>query len=213
MKSRGTKKAFTLVELLIVIAIISTVTAFIIFNVKGAQSRGRDSQRMADLASINDAINLYYRETGHYPSLPAGCGTRYSYPDGTSSWGNDASSANVTAWDTLSCHSANYIPGLAPKYIKKLPVDAGPSLVLASMPGNQRGYAYVHKIDPATKAECYKIVSLRPEKPALPTSKTIWDPPRDGGTDANVVDNNTPWAWSYYSRGCAFDNGGEPIAP
>ncbi|MCX6810692.1 MAG: prepilin-type N-terminal cleavage/methylation domain-containing protein [Candidatus Berkelbacteria bacterium] len=61
------KRAFTLIELLIVIAIISIVSVFIIVSVRNAQSRARDVQRVADLAKINSAVQLYYRENGFYP--------------------------------------------------------------------------------------------------------------------------------------------------
>ncbi|MEI6144280.1 MAG: type II secretion system protein [Candidatus Berkelbacteria bacterium] len=211
MKSRGTKKAFTLVELLIVIAIISIVTAFIMFNVKGAQSRARDSQRMTDLATLDSAIKTYYIENGHYPSLPSnpadgtGCGIKTTFSDGVVSWigsgVNMASSNGATAWAKGSCLDSNFIPGLVPKYIGKLPTDPGPALISPPPDGNHRGYMYYHIV--VGGRECYKIMVHSPENAKISVAKNLWDPSRDGGADHSSVDGNAPWAWSQYSRGCA----------
>lgn len=213
VRRRRNLTGFTLIELLIVIAIISIASAFILFSVKNGRSRARDSQRMSDLTALDSAIKMYYKETGHYPSLPGslatggtGCGTKKTFNDLTVSWINEDSSSNVTTWQSGKCLTSDFIPGLVPKYISKLPVDPGPNYS-ASGSGNDRGYIYIHKVL-ATGIECYKIMSHQPENAALPASKNIWDPQRDDGTDPNAVDGSAPWAWSYYSRGCAFDNGG-----
>lgn len=56
-----TKKGFTLLELLIVIGILSLLTAVavIILNPPELLARARDGKRMNDLNKIKDAINLY----------------------------------------------------------------------------------------------------------------------------------------------------------
>jgi prepilin-type N-terminal cleavage/methylation domain-containing protein len=89
MKNRGelnkTRGSFTLIELLIVISIIAIVSAFIFVGVRSSQSRARDTQRVTDLGILNSAIQTYYRETGHFPQLPEGCGREhpdYGWIDG-----------------------------------------------------------------------------------------------------------------------------------
>jgi len=213
MKIRGARKSFTLIELLIVIAIISIGSAFIMLSVKNAQSRARDSQRMSDLSALDSAIKMYYRETGHYPSLPGsmaaggtGCGTKATFSDGTVSWigsgVNIASSNSATAWAKDKCQDSNFIPGLVPKYISKLPTDPGPAVQITSPTGNTRGYLYYHEVN-SSGIECYKIMVHSPENAKISVAKNLWDPSRDSGTDPNIVDGNAPWAWSLYSRGCA----------
>jgi prepilin-type N-terminal cleavage/methylation domain-containing protein len=188
------KPAFTLVELLIVIAIIGIMASFIIINTRNSQSRARDIQRAADLVALDDAINKYYRETGHYPDLPDGCGTNGS---------NGVSSDAVTRWATGNCLTpTGYIQNLVSKYLPKLPVDAGPQIYQDDRA--IRGFVYFHsRVNPPQNIECYKIMAFNPENPRLNQYKSIWDPARDGGTNDNIVDGANVWAWSKYSQGCA----------
>jgi len=55
------KKGFTLVELMIVIAILAILAAIVIFALNPAElfRRARDSQRMSDLRVLSSAISYY----------------------------------------------------------------------------------------------------------------------------------------------------------
>lgn len=52
-------KGFTLVELLIVVAIIAILTGMLTVNLADARERARDAQRKADLKQIQNAFELY----------------------------------------------------------------------------------------------------------------------------------------------------------
>ncbi len=54
------KKGFTLLELLIVIAIIGTLSTLIFPNFMVARQKARDTKRQTDLKSIQTALDLYY---------------------------------------------------------------------------------------------------------------------------------------------------------
>ena len=56
-----TKKGFTLLELLIVIAILSILGAIVIFLLNPAETlkKARDSQRISDLSTIKTALGIY----------------------------------------------------------------------------------------------------------------------------------------------------------
>jgi prepilin-type N-terminal cleavage/methylation domain-containing protein len=54
----NSKKSFTLVELMIVIAILAILSAIVIFALNPAEMfrKNRDSRRMADLQTLNKGI-------------------------------------------------------------------------------------------------------------------------------------------------------------
>lgn len=63
------KKAFTLIELLIVIAIIGMLSALLLPNFMGARERARDSQRKSDLKQIQKALEMYKQDQS-LPTYP-----------------------------------------------------------------------------------------------------------------------------------------------
>ncbi|KKT97983.1 MAG: General secretion pathway protein G [Microgenomates group bacterium GW2011_GWA1_46_15] len=87
---------FTLVELLIVIAIIGVLSALLFSNFTGARERARDTKRKSDLMQIKNALRLWYNDFQRYPDTGGvqaggvgttlkGCGTSTSFTD--CSWG------------------------------------------------------------------------------------------------------------------------------
>ncbi len=59
---------FTLVELLIVMALITVLAAIGIVSFRGAQNRARDAQRKADLRQYQTALEVYANDNdGFYP--------------------------------------------------------------------------------------------------------------------------------------------------
>ncbi|HEY4284987.1 MAG TPA: prepilin-type N-terminal cleavage/methylation domain-containing protein [Chthoniobacterales bacterium] len=68
-KSRERHRAFTLIELLIVITIIAVLLGLLFPAFQGVQDRARKTQAKNDLAQIITAVNAFYTEFGTYPSL------------------------------------------------------------------------------------------------------------------------------------------------
>lgn len=64
-------RGFTLIELLIVIAIIGLLATLAIVSLTTAQQKARDTKRLADLKTIQDGVELYYREYNSYPITDA----------------------------------------------------------------------------------------------------------------------------------------------
>ncbi len=81
-------KAFTLVELLVVMALLSVLVSIIAVNFRNSQTRGRDVKRKSDLKQVSNALELYYSDYGQYPdTLPA--------------WGTELSDGKTVYFKTL----------------------------------------------------------------------------------------------------------------
>lgn len=93
------KKGFTLVELLVVVAILSIVGGMIIImiNPLGVQQRSRDARRKTDLEAIRQALELYRADNGEYP---------------TGGWYGSAHSN----WSSFTSQ-------IAPDFISQVPID------------------------------------------------------------------------------------------
>ncbi|PIR98086.1 MAG: hypothetical protein COT89_01455 [Candidatus Colwellbacteria bacterium CG10_big_fil_rev_8_21_14_0_10_42_22] len=61
-------RGFTLIEMLIVIAIIAILSGIVLVGVTGFQASARDTQAVADLRFTQNLIELYYTRNGSYPS-------------------------------------------------------------------------------------------------------------------------------------------------
>lgn len=62
-------KAFTLIELLIVIVILGVLAALITGNFFTSLKKGRDTKRKADLEQVQRALEMYYEDKKTYPSF------------------------------------------------------------------------------------------------------------------------------------------------
>lgn len=61
------KRAFTLIELLIVITIIGILAVAIVPRLSSSTGRARDVARKSDLSSLAAGMELYYADNGAYP--------------------------------------------------------------------------------------------------------------------------------------------------
>lgn len=66
-KSLRNQKGFTIIELLIVIAIIAILAGLVLNNFQGAQARARDVHRITDINTIHSQLEVYFNENGAYP--------------------------------------------------------------------------------------------------------------------------------------------------
>jgi len=72
---------FTLVELLVVIALIGILSTLLLANFNAARQRSRDAQRKSDLRNLQTALRLYYNDNVGYPTSNGGyeivgCGSK-----------------------------------------------------------------------------------------------------------------------------------------
>jgi len=114
---------FSLVEIMVVVAIVSILSAVAYMNFSESSAVFRDAQRQADLRVMSTAIELYKNKYGRYPE---GC-------NGPGVWSGTA--------PDYSCSSGNqYIQGIAPEFIPRLPRDPKRN-------GDNSGYVYATNAD------------------------------------------------------------------
>lgn len=65
---KNSRKGFTLIEMLIVVAIIGILASIVVIGIGPAQKKGRDSRRAADLREVQTGLELYFNKTGLYPT-------------------------------------------------------------------------------------------------------------------------------------------------
>jgi prepilin-type N-terminal cleavage/methylation domain-containing protein len=71
-KNLQSKKGFTLVEILVVIAIIGLLSMVVFASVSQVRANARDKERLANLKQMQAAIEIYGNVNGRYPA--PGCG-------------------------------------------------------------------------------------------------------------------------------------------
>ena len=62
------KSGFTLVELLVAIAIIGTLITISMISYNKISANSRDNRRITDIISIQQSLELYHRDEGFYPN-------------------------------------------------------------------------------------------------------------------------------------------------
>jgi prepilin-type N-terminal cleavage/methylation domain-containing protein len=67
LKQLKRQSGFTIIELLIVIAIIGILATLVLTNFQGAQAKGRDTVRTSDMNSIYQKLEEFYNQNGGYP--------------------------------------------------------------------------------------------------------------------------------------------------
>ena len=61
-------KGFTLIELMIVVAIIGILASVVLASLKTARTKARDTRRIADIKQIQLALELYFDANRAYPT-------------------------------------------------------------------------------------------------------------------------------------------------
>ena len=112
--SNNPRKAFTLVELLTVVAIIGILASIVLTSLNATRVKSRDARRITDVDAIQASVEVYFRDNGHYPIAPS-----------------------LVGFDpTSSIYSASVSAMLSPYYT--VPQDpSGPSN------GTPNGYVYI----------------------------------------------------------------------
>jgi prepilin-type N-terminal cleavage/methylation domain-containing protein len=61
------KSAFTLIEMLVVIAVVSMLTSYVILLLSRSKANSRDAKRESDIKQIQEGLSIYVTSQGFYP--------------------------------------------------------------------------------------------------------------------------------------------------
>lgn len=154
-------KGFTLVELLVVMAILAVLVTLIAGGFRTAQMRGRDAKRKSDLKELANSLELYFSDHRAYPSVEGDTAGRIlgcPAPAGLCDWGN----SEFTDGNTV--------------YFKVVPEDpvSGQSYVYRAFSNNQKFQLYAHLENPKDK-NCLPDATEEPncELPVLGTGGSL----------------------------------------
>lgn len=159
-KNRG----FTLIEMLVVLAIISILMGAIILNLHNTQKKATDATRKVDMRQMKTALELYYFDHGS------------RYPSTNGAWWGI--SVNGGSKDTSGTDA--YIPGVE-AYLAELPID--PKGITTGWSG------YLYRSDGFS----YKLLCHATGPESFPSSdQPLYDPVRP--TTAWMVCSGDPTA-------------------
>ncbi len=68
MRPSTNQKGFTIIELLVVVAIIGLLASVILVAVGNARIKGRDARRLSDMTQVKSGLDIYYNFGSGYPS-------------------------------------------------------------------------------------------------------------------------------------------------
>lgn len=118
LHQQSRRRGFTVVELIVVVAMIGLLSAIIYPNISGSRGKGRDAQRVSDLGQIQLALSLYYDRCGQYPSslvttANTGCPTGITLGSYMTTIPTPPAGAGQTSYDyatlTVSSTIVNYV--------------------------------------------------------------------------------------------------------
>ncbi len=154
------RKGFTLIEILIVVAIIAILATVVLVGLGPTQQAGRDARRLSDLREVQQGLQLYFSKCGFYPGVPVA--------------GNCDNTANVpkTKWSdmTVALTSSTIGVNAVPNDPLNITADTAPTYYYAAQ---NSGASYVV----AAKLEVPNNTAFRgynSADPVIPPTGTGW---------------------------------------
>src|SRR2546421_3628370 len=79
-------RAFTLIEILVVVVILAVLAAVVVPNVIKKIGEGRKAAATSDITNFSSSLQMYYADTGHYPAGDAGLNALITNVDNDPKW-------------------------------------------------------------------------------------------------------------------------------
>ncbi len=86
IRNRRLARAFTLVELMLVVTIIGILAALVVPKMVGRSEQARETAARADIASFSTALDSFEVDNGYYPKGSAGLADLVTAPRDARNW-------------------------------------------------------------------------------------------------------------------------------
>ena len=145
-------KGFTLIEILIVVAIIAILASVVLIGLGPTQQAGRDARRISDLRQIQNGLELYFNKCGYYPGdAVAGSCAGHAHVATTGYNGGATTAKAALTGSAIGINSVPDDPNSSQHYVYR--TDAGGSTyLLEATLENQNNSIFNSYSAPATGA-------------------------------------------------------------
>lgn len=147
-------RGFTLLELLVVVAIIGILTSVVLVSLSSARQKARDSKRVQDFRAVSTALELYRSAHGAYPPINASSYNSFQWSE----------SANVLFEDLAQkLVDAGYLPSIPKDPVNKVsgPNEQAYWFYPYNEPGNPRGYLLMTRLEGIAETNTGPLGSCR----------------------------------------------------
>lgn len=129
-------KGFTILELLVVIFIISVISAIVLVALGESRERSRNTARAVQIIELQKAFDIVFSDTGYYPRHGTGASATVclgDYPD-NACWQNGNSVQETTAIETA----------IVPHYMGTIPTIDNTNVFGEGSGSTYEGMIYTH---------------------------------------------------------------------
>jgi prepilin-type N-terminal cleavage/methylation domain-containing protein len=143
------RSGFTLIEILIVVAIIAILASVVLVGLGPTQQAGRDARRLSDLHEVQNGLELYNSKCGYYPGEFSGgvCQTAATQGYGDMATTLTSAGIGVTAIPLDPTNTGNY------KYLYLTNGASADTYILAANLENANDSVFVSYTPPTSIAD------------------------------------------------------------
>ena len=95
---RTTRRAFTLIELMLVLIILAILAAVVVPKFSNRREQANDARARTDIANLETALDAFNIDTGRYPTSDEGLNALVNQPSNVTGWKGYIKTVNNDPW-------------------------------------------------------------------------------------------------------------------